>query len=112
MADAGINLERLHDFIPFDCLSESHLRDIAGQIQVLNLAPATSAVQARRATRAGLLSDFRRLDLIDAGFQVRKFPSDDDENYLALDNYPNTASMPSAPSHRWSTPLSGTNSTC
>jgi CRP-like cAMP-binding protein len=88
MADAGINLERLHDFIPFDCLSESHLRDIAGQIQVLNLAPARVLFKRGETTALAYFLISGSLDLIDAGFQVRKFPADDDENYLALDNYP------------------------
>ena len=88
MADAGINLERLHDFIPFDCLSESHLRDIAGQIQVLNLAPARVLFKRGESSDLAYFLISGSLDLIDASFQVRKFPAEDDENYLALDNYP------------------------
>ena len=40
MSDASIDLERLQEFIPFDCLSESHLKEISGQIQVMTLPPA------------------------------------------------------------------------
>jgi CRP-like cAMP-binding protein len=87
MTDSGINLERLHDFIPFDCLSESHLRDIAGQIQVLNLAPARVLFKRGEQSQLAYFLISGAVDLIDASFQVRKFPADDDENYLALDNY-------------------------
>jgi CRP-like cAMP-binding protein len=87
MTDSGINLERLHDFIPFDCLSESHLRDIAGQIQVLNLAPARVLFKRGEQSQLAYFLISGAVDLIDAAFQVRKFPADDDENYLALDNY-------------------------
>jgi CRP-like cAMP-binding protein len=88
MADTGINLERLHDFIPFDCLSESHLRDIAGQIQVMNLPPARVLFKRGESSSLAYFLISGSVDLIDASFQVRKFPADDDENYLALDNYP------------------------
>jgi CRP-like cAMP-binding protein len=88
MTDSGINLDRLHDFIPFDCLSESHLRDIAGQIQVMNLAPARVLFKRGERTDLAYFLISGAVDLIDAAFQVRKFPADDDENYLALDNYP------------------------
>ena len=88
MIDSVINLERLHDFIPFDCLSESHLRDIAGQIQQLNLAPSKMLFKRGDSSSLAYFLISGSLDLIDASFQVRKFPADDDENYLALDNYP------------------------
>ena len=87
MTEQSIDLERLTDFIPFDCLSESHLRDISGQIQVMSMPPAK--VLFKRGTAADLAYFLisGSLDLTDASFQVRKFPADDDENYLALDNY-------------------------
>src|SRR5690554_1574389 len=88
MTDSVINLERLHNFIPFDGLSESHLRDIAGQIQQLNLAPSKMLFKRGDSSSLAYFLISGSLDLIDASFQVRKFPADDDENYLALDNYP------------------------
>lgn len=88
MADSDIDLERLHDFIPFDCLSESHLRDIAGQIQVMKLAPARVLFKRGERSDMAYFLVAGAVDLIDAAFQVRKFPADDDENYLSLDNYP------------------------
>ncbi|PKM21713.1 MAG: calcium-binding protein [Gammaproteobacteria bacterium HGW-Gammaproteobacteria-14] len=88
MADSDVDLERLHDFIPFDCLSESHLRDIAGQIQVMKLAPARVLFKRGERSDMAYFLIAGAVDLIDAAFQVRKFPADDDENYLALDNYP------------------------
>lgn len=88
MTEQTIDLERLTQFIPFDCLSESHVRDICGQIQIINLPPAR--VLFKRGDRTDLAYFLIKgsVDLTDASFQVRKFPADDDENYLALDNYP------------------------
>ena len=86
MTEQTIDLERLTQFIPFDCLSESHVRDICGQIQVINLPPAR--VLFKRSDRTDLAYFLIKgsVDLTDASFQVRKFPADADENYLALDN--------------------------
>lgn len=83
-----INLERLQHFIPFDGLSESHLREISNQIQVLKLAPARLLFKRGQKTPDAYFLIEGTLDLTDASFQVRKFTADDDENYLALDNYP------------------------
>lgn len=83
-----IDLEKLQHFIPFDCLSESHLREISGQIQVQPLAPARLLFKRGQATELAYFLVEGTLDLTDASFQVRKFSADDDENYLALDNYP------------------------
>ena len=88
MTDTAIDLEKLQHFIPFDCLSESHLRDIAGQIQVIQLAPARVLFKRGESSTLSYFLISGAVDLIDASFQVRKFPADDDENYLALDNYP------------------------
>jgi CRP-like cAMP-binding protein len=88
MSDHAIDQERLTHFIPFDCLSESHVRDICGQIEVIKLPPARVVFKrGDRSDRAFFLIT-GSVDLTDASFQVRKFPADDDENYLALDNYP------------------------
>lgn len=88
MPDSSIDLEKLTRFIPFDCLSNSHVRDICGQIQLISLPPARVVFKlGDRADLAYFLIS-GSVDLTDASFQVRKFPADDDENYLALDNYP------------------------
>jgi len=88
MTEPTIDLERLTHFIPFDCLSESHMRDICGQIQVINLPPARVLFKRGDQTNLAYFLVKGSVDLTDASFQVRKFPADDDENYLALDNYP------------------------
>lgn len=87
MSENDINLERLQEFIPFDCLSESHLREISGQIEVMKLAPARLLFKRGQSTEEAFFLIEGTLDLTDASFQVRKFSADDDENYLALDNY-------------------------
>ena len=87
MSDNEIDLERLQEFIPFDCLSDSHLREISGQIKVMNLAPARLLFKRGQSTEEAFFLISGTLDLTDASFQVRKFTGDDDENYLALDNY-------------------------
>lgn len=87
MTGTDIDLQRLHQFIPFDCLSESHLRDIAGQIEVLKLGPSRVLFKRGDTADKAYFLIAGAMDLIDASFQVRKFPADDDENYLALDNY-------------------------
>ncbi|MGB1220144.1 MAG: cyclic nucleotide-binding domain-containing protein [Alcanivoracaceae bacterium] len=87
MSDVPIDLEKLQEFIPFDCLSESHLKEICGQIQVLNLPPARVLFKRGEQSDKAFFLIKGALDLTDASFQVRNFPADDDENYLALDNY-------------------------
>ena len=77
--------ERLYSL---DGLSPSHLREIEQQITVHRL-PAGRLLFKRG--QSGDKAYFRIdgvLDLIDAGFTVRPFAADDDENYLAVDNYP------------------------
>ncbi len=88
MTEHNIDLERLTHFIPFDCLSESHMRDICGQIQEIKLPPARVLFKRGDRTDLAYFLISGSVDLTDASFQVRKFPADDDENYLALDNYP------------------------
>ncbi|HIK75588.1 MAG TPA: cyclic nucleotide-binding domain-containing protein [Alcanivorax sp.] len=82
------DVSRLSAFIPFDGLSPSHLRDIEQQITVHRL-PAGRLLfkRGQSGDKAYFLID-GELDLIDAGFTVRPFAADDDENYLAVDNYP------------------------
>lgn len=87
MSAQHIDLERLQHFIPFDCLSESHLRDIAGQIKVLTYPPARVLFKRGESTDLAFFLVSGAVDLTDASFQVRRFPADDDENYIALDNY-------------------------
>lgn len=87
MTETPIDLEKLTHFIPFDCLSESHVRDICGQIQVISLPPARILFKRGDRSELAYFLISGAVDLTDASFQVRKFPFDDDENYLALDNY-------------------------
>lgn len=87
MSDQAIDQERLTHFIPFDCLSESHVRDICGQIEVIKLPPARVLFKRGDRSDKAFFLITGSVDLTDASFQVRKFPADDDENYLALDNY-------------------------
>ena len=85
---ADVDMTRLSHFIPFDGLSPSHLREIQQQITVHRL-PAGRLLfkRGQSSDKAYFLVD-GELDLIDAGFTVRPFAADDDENYLAVDNYP------------------------
>lgn len=85
---ATVDLEKLKHFIPFDCLSDSHLDAIRGKIRVHELPPAKLLFKLGKPTEQAFFLIDGALDLTDASFQVRKFPADDDENYLALDNYP------------------------
>lgn len=82
-----VDLERLQEFMPFDCLTESHLNEIKGKIEVLNYPPAKVAFKRGDSTARAFFLIKGAVDLTDASFQVRSFPADDDENYLALDNY-------------------------
>lgn len=82
-----VDLERLQEFMPFDCLTESHLNEIKAKIEVLNYPPAKVVFKRGDATQKAFFLIQGAVDLTDASFQVRSFPADDDENYLALDNY-------------------------
>lgn len=82
-----VDLEKLQNFMPFDSLTESHLREIRGQIEVLNHPPAKVVFKRGESGNKAYFLIQGAVDLIDASFQVRNFPADDDENYLALDNY-------------------------
>tara|TARA_A100001391_G_scaffold169637_1_gene130551 strand:- start:3826 stop:4932 length:1107 start_codon:yes stop_codon:yes gene_type:complete len=84
----GADMSRLSHFIPFDGLSPSHLAEIRDQVTVQRL-PAGRLLFKRGQTpdKAFFLIE-GGLDLIDAGYTVRVFAADDDENYLAVDNYP------------------------
>lgn len=87
MTDSTINLDRLRHFIPFDSLSGSHLQEILSRVTVEIVLPGRLVFKrGERDSRAWFLID-GAVDLTDASFQVRHFPADDDENYLALDNY-------------------------
>ena len=39
MNDVVADMSHLENFIPFDCLGESHLKEIQGQIEVIKLGP-------------------------------------------------------------------------
>lgn len=80
-------MSRLEQFIPFDCLSETHLSEIQAQIEVITLGPGRLLFKrGQRSEKAYFLVE-GALDLTDASFQVRHFEAADDENYLAIDNY-------------------------
>ncbi|KAF0809766.1 cAMP-dependent protein kinase regulatory chain [Alcanivorax sp. S71-1-4] len=83
-----IDLERLKHFIPFDSLSDSHLAEIRERIHVLHLPPARLVFKRGQPAGQAMFLVQGAVDITDASFQVRPFPADDDENYLALDNYP------------------------
>ncbi|KGD64437.1 cAMP-dependent protein kinase regulatory chain [Alcanivorax nanhaiticus] len=88
MSTPAAEMSRLENFIPFDCLSESHLQEIQGQIEVITLAPGRLLFKRGQTSDKAYFLVEGSLDLTDASFQVRHFAADDDENYLALDNYP------------------------
>ena len=39
MSDVVADMSRLENFIPFDCLGESHLKEIQGQFEVIKIGP-------------------------------------------------------------------------
>jgi CRP-like cAMP-binding protein len=82
-----LNLERLQEFMPFDCLTESHLREIQGQIEVRELPPHKVVFKLGQSSDQAFFLIDGAVDLTDRNYEVRHFPADDDENYLALDNY-------------------------
>lgn len=88
MNETAIDLEQLRRFIPFDSLTDSHLAEIREKIRVLNLGPARMVFKLGTATDQAFFLISGAVDLADENFEVRTFPADDDENYLALDNYP------------------------
>ncbi|WP_101674867.1 cyclic nucleotide-binding domain-containing protein [Alloalcanivorax mobilis] len=81
-------ITRLAAFIPFDGLSPSHLDALADQIQVHRLPAGRMVFKRGDVDRVAWFLIEGTLDLVDAGFSVRPFAADDDENYLAVDNYP------------------------
>ena len=81
-----IDLQRLKHFIPFDSLSDSHLAEIRARIHVLQLPPARLVFKRGQPAGQAMFLVSGAVDITDASFQVRPFPADDDENYLALDN--------------------------
>lgn len=81
------NVEGLQRFVPFDGITPNHLRLIAPQIEYQEL-PANRVLFKRG--QPGDLAFFLlqgSVDLADASFQIRHFNADDDENYLALDDF-------------------------
>lgn len=82
-----LDLEKLQEFMPFDCLTESHLREIQGQIEVIELPANKVVFKQGQSSRQALFLMQGAVDLTDKNYEVRHFPADDDENYLALDNY-------------------------
>jgi rhodanese-related sulfurtransferase/signal-transduction protein with cAMP-binding, CBS, and nucleotidyltransferase domain len=88
MSDVVADMSRLENFIPFDCLGESHLKEIQGQIEVIKIGPGRLLFKRGQTSDKAYFLVEGSVDLTDASFQVRHFAADDDENYLALDNYP------------------------
>ncbi|WP_287963212.1 cyclic nucleotide-binding domain-containing protein [Alcanivorax sp.] len=87
MSNQTADMSRLENFIPFDCLSESHRNEIQGQISVIKIAPGRLLFKRGQSSDKAYFLIKGSLDLTDASFQVRHFTADDDENYLAIDNY-------------------------
>ena len=87
MSNQTADMSRLENFIPFDCLSESHRNEIQGQISVIKIAPGRLLFKRGQSSDKAYFLIQGSLDLTDASFQVRHFAADDDENYLAIDNY-------------------------
>ena len=87
MSNQTADMSRLEDFIPFDCLSESHRNEIQGQIEVIKIGPGRLLFKRGQSSDKAYFLVEGSLDLTDASFQVRHFTADDDENYLAIDNY-------------------------
>lgn len=87
MSNQTADMSRLEDFIPFDCLSESHRNEIQGQIEVIQIGPGRLLFKRGQSSDKAYFLIEGSLDLTDASFQVRHFTADDDENYLAIDNY-------------------------
>lgn len=88
VADPSPDVARLTAFIPFDSLSDSHLEAIRNQLQVHRLPAGRLLFKRGQSSEKAFFLIDGELDLIDAGFTVRPFAAGDDENYLALDNYP------------------------
>ena len=87
MTEPVVDLDELKRFIPFDSLTDSHLEEIRGQIGVMNPGPQRIVFKRGSATREAFFLISGAVDLTDEHFEIRHFPADDDENYLALDNY-------------------------
>lgn len=82
-----VDVERLQHFVPFDGLSLNHLRLLAPQMQRLELPPTRVLFKRGQQTDHAYFLAEGSVDLADASFQIRHFNADDDENYLALDDY-------------------------
>jgi len=83
-----LDLVRLKEFTPFDCLSDAHLRDLAPKLDVVRLPKGKVLFKRGQAdTRLHFLLE-GTVDLADAAFKVRPLEAHDPENYLALDGYP------------------------
>lgn len=81
------DLEKLQEFMPLDCLTESHLREIQGQFEVLELPAQKVVFKLGQIPQKALFLIEGAVDLTDQNYEVHHFPADDDENYLALDNH-------------------------
>jgi CRP-like cAMP-binding protein len=83
-----LNLVRLKEFTPFDCLSDAHIRDLAPKLDVARLPKGKVMFKRGQAdSRCHFLLE-GKVDLADAAFVIRPFDAHDAENYLALDSYP------------------------
>lgn len=84
----AIDIERLKEFTPFDTLSDAHLRDIVPHLTVARLPRGKVLFKRGQADKLCHFLLSGSVDLADAAFVVRPLASDDPENYIALDNYP------------------------
>jgi CRP-like cAMP-binding protein len=83
-----IDTEKLQHFVPFDGLSSNHLRLLASQMTLMQLPPTRLLFKRGEASDNAYFLISGSVDLADASFQVHHFNADDDENYLALDDFP------------------------
>lgn len=83
-----LDIARLKEFTPFDCLTDAHLRDLAPKLDVNRLPKGKVLFKRGQAdSRLHFLLE-GRVDLADASFTVKPMDAHDPENYLALDGYP------------------------
>lgn len=83
-----ISIETLKKFIPFDEFSDSQCSEITKKL-TLTTVPANKLIFKRGESQAVCNFLFHgSVDLCDKDFNITKINADDDDNFLALDNYP------------------------
>ncbi len=85
---SAANSDKLKHFVPFDGLSTSHLERVITHVTCLDIPAKRVLFKRDQADDYAYFLVDGTLDLADADFQIETFAADDDENYLALDNFP------------------------